>query len=71
MPGYYFLTLILVANSGISHNTPAPEDRYSWEQCQKAGKFAVKNFVGRNIGMTFSCVPTPATTDKLPAEETK
>jgi hypothetical protein len=71
MPGYYFLTMVLIANSGISQHSPAPGQPYSWDQCQKAGKFNAKNLVLRNVSITFYCSPTAGSVVSLPQDEDK
>lgn len=76
MPGLYFLTIVLIANSGISQHTPAvnvptrADPLYTWDQCQFAGKSTIDQLELRNVHKTFTCTPTPNTSRK-PVEENK
>lgn len=73
MSGYFFLVMVLVGTNGVSQHSPNPGVPYSWDQCQKAGKFNVQNLSKefRNMRVVFYCSPTAGTTDKLPQDEDK
>jgi hypothetical protein len=59
--------MVFVLSGGVSQHNPAGDTPYSWEACQKAGKFnqqVSKNY--RNVSVSYYCSPAPSAVNSLP-----
>lgn len=67
MAGYFYLTMVIFVNGGVSQHMPNGNLPFTWEQCQKAGQFntaTMRTF--RNVSVNFYCAPGSNAIGTLP-----